>query len=86
MAPKSLKSNASIEVEQSMTGVGSLLVSKDAYYNAIDYSFAKDNTCIEIKSHGIRLDQNQKPKNFYLLQVSFKNEKVDKKKNQKSGL
>lgn len=37
-------------------------------------------------SHGIRLDQNQKPKNFYLLEVSFKNDKKHKSAQQKDWL
>lgn len=49
------------------------MAATDAYYNAIDYCFAKDQTRVNIKSHGIRLDQNQKPKNFFLLEVSFNN-------------
>ena len=49
------------------------MAATDAYYNAIDYCFAKDQTRVDIKSHGIRLDQNQKPKNFFLLEVSFNN-------------
>lgn len=54
-------------------GRDNTLAATDAYYNAIDYCFAKDQTRVGIKSHGIRLDQNQKPKNFFLLEVSFNN-------------
>ena len=43
----------------------------DIYYDTIECCFDKDRTRVDIKSHGIRLDQHQKPKNFYLLEVSF---------------
>jgi len=52
-------------------------------FNIENFSLSAQTTFVRIGSHQIRLDQNQKPKNFYVIQIYFKD--AAREKGKKAG-